>query len=100
MTELKIGDAVRLKKDGARAVVTNDFRAPGRKQERIEYRRDDNASVQECWADEVVRIGGAVAASVPVAAAPEPEAPVAEPAAEAPAVEDKPKPRGRGKKAS
>ena len=92
MTRFKTGDIVRLKKDGARAVVTNDFAAPGKEQQRIEYRREDNGSVYECWVDEAVR----VAAAAPV----EPEAPAkAEEPVRLVRVDDD-KPKGRTRKSS
>lgn len=96
MADLKIGDAIRLKKDGARAVVTNDYAAAGRKQERIEYRREDNGSVYECWVDEVARVAAAAPASAPA----EREAPAKaeEPVRLVRVGDDKPK--GRTRKAN
>jgi len=94
MADLKIGDRIRLKKDGAGAVVTNDFAAPGKVQQRIEYRREDNGSVYECWVDEAVRVGRA-AEPVPavVESALELEAPAVEPVVLVRVDEDKPKGR-------
>jgi hypothetical protein len=97
MADLKVGDTVRIKKDGAKAVVTNDFAVPDRKQQRVEYRREDNGSVYECWVDEVVRVGGG-AAPAPVAVEEEPEAPAEEPVRLV-RVDDA-KPKGRARKAN
>lgn len=53
MADFKVGDTVRLKKDGALAVVTHAVSREGRKQERVEARRRDNGSVYSYWFDEV-----------------------------------------------
>jgi hypothetical protein len=53
MADLKIGDKVRIKKDGASAVVTKASSIEGKKQTRVEVRRDDNNSVYEYWVDEL-----------------------------------------------
>ena len=95
MAVLKIGDIIRVKKDGAKAVVTNDFRAPDRAQQRIEYRREDNGSVYECWVDEAVRVGGAAAEPVPAAVEAQLEAPAEEPVRLVRVDDAKPKDRTR-----
>lgn len=52
--QFKIGDRVTIKKDGARAVVTDAAIIEGKKQTRIECRREDNGSVYSFWFDEIL----------------------------------------------
>lgn len=80
MADFKIGDRVIIIKESAAAVVTKAASVPGKKQNQVECRRDDNGSVNDYWCDQV-RLTKA-AAVAPVSEPVQPQAPAPEPAHE------------------